>query len=284
MQSRWLGCSYQAAVLEEHELNSAANQIINLQTKFLSVRTMQSLISYLSQCAQAHFKSLRGLAKIFHTASIWNTAINPCSVLLNSEKKKQVSGEPRTRAVKFKEILTCYQKKKMLTCDRSDFCFAQPACLSFSVLCSVSCCYSSSFSWVSSITSWSQLPVCWRQPVRVLQWRDFLWQCKERFFLSAVWFKTEQNKNVHHSETSRWQNDNIKNKKCTNGSKICSKVQKKNEFFNGFQIPTVIMKIGIWLSNFPLTISTTLSPCFIADRGGINCQTNKTMPPLSHGG
>ena len=61
-------------------------------------------------------------------------------------KKKQVSGEPRTRAVKFKEILTCYQKKKMLTCDRSDFCFAQPACLSFSVLCSVSCCYSSSFS------------------------------------------------------------------------------------------------------------------------------------------
>jgi hypothetical protein len=84
-------------------------------------------------------------------------------------KKKQVSGEPRTRAVKFKEILTCCQKKKMLTCDRSDFCFAQPACLSFSVLCSVSCCYSSSFSWVSSITSWSQLPVCWRQPVRVLQ-------------------------------------------------------------------------------------------------------------------
>jgi hypothetical protein len=114
--------------------------------------------------------------------------------------------------------------------------------------------------------------------------RDFLWQCKERFFLSAVWFKTEQNKNVHHSETSRWQNDNIKNKKCTNGSKICSEGQKKNEFFNGFQIPTVIMKIGIWLSNFPLTISTTLSPCFIADRGGINCQTNKTMPPLSHCG
>ena len=30
---------------------------------------MQSLISYLSQCAQAHFKSLRGLAKIFHTAT-----------------------------------------------------------------------------------------------------------------------------------------------------------------------------------------------------------------------